>query len=158
MVDSFSVDFSDLDRLAADLGEVASTAGRYVRAAVEVTARHVKDDWRKELASSTMIPRGQYSVSYDITTFQGFGASVIKAEIGPELQGGGGGVGGLVGALEYGIPGKAGPTGYGHGALQRNEPDFQHGLDEALKDAEAVLAAHSSVGGATRAVIRGAYR
>jgi hypothetical protein len=64
-------------------------------------------------------------VSYDV----GVGSDGITAEIGPEI----GGPGALVGMLEYGTP-TTPPTGYGHGALQKNEADFIKGLEIAAGD------------------------
>jgi hypothetical protein len=118
-------DFSELSKLAADLGEVPAKVTANVKKAVEVTARHVKDDWRDPLKQSERIPRGAQSVSYDV----GVGSDGITAEIGPEI----GGPGALVGMLEYGTP-TTPPTGYGHGALQKNEADFIKGLEIAAGD------------------------
>lgn len=125
MADGLSIDFSDILKLAADLGDVPKTAGRNIRKAVEVTARHVKDDWREPLQGSALLPRGPYSISYDI---KGTGRSV-EAEIGPELKG----QGALIGMLEYGTP-STGPTGYGAKALQQNQDDFEKGLLKAIGD------------------------
>jgi hypothetical protein len=121
-------DFSELSKLAADLGEVPAKMRVNVRRAVEVTARHVKDDWRDPLKQSERIPRGAQSVSYDVTS-EGSKTADITAEIGPEI----GGPGALVGMLEYGTP-TTPPTGYGHGALQKNEADFIKGLGIAAGD------------------------
>jgi hypothetical protein len=118
-------DFSELSKLAADLGEVPAKVTANAKNAVEVTARHVKDDWRDQLKQSESIPRGAQSVSYDV----GVGLEGITAEIGPEV----GGPGALVGMLEYGTP-TTPPTGYGHGALQKNEADFIKGLEIAAGD------------------------
>jgi hypothetical protein len=118
-------DFSELSKLAADLGEVPAKVTANAKKAVEVTARHVKDDWRDPLKQSERIPRGAQSVSYDV----GVGPDGITAEIGPEV----GGPGALVGMLEYGTP-TTPPTGYGHGALQKNEADFIKGLEIAAGD------------------------
>ena len=118
-------DFSELSKLAADLGEVPAKVQRNARIAVEVTARHVKDDWRDPLSQSEFIPRGAQSVSYDLSV----GTEGISAEIGPVI----GGPGALVGILEYGTP-TTPPTGYGHAALQKNEADFIKGLQIAAGD------------------------
>jgi hypothetical protein len=118
-------DFSELSKLAADLGEVPAKVTANAKKAVEVTARHVNDDWRDQLKQSERIPRGAQSVSYDV----GVGSDGITAEIGPEV----GGPGALVGMLEYGTP-TTPPTGYGHGALQKNEADFIKGLEIAAGD------------------------
>jgi len=118
-------DFSELSQLAADLGAAGPKVQKNARTAVEVTARHVKDDWRSPLSQSESIPRGAQSVSYDVTD----GAEGITAEIGPVI----GGPGALVGMLEYGTPSTP-PTGYGHAALQKNEADFIKGLTIAAGD------------------------
>ncbi len=119
---SATFDFSELDALAADLGKVSTEMRSNVRKAVEVTARHVKDDWKEQLEGSEHVPGGARSISYDIAEFPGS----IEAEVGPSV----GGPGALVGMLEYGTP-TVGPTGYGHGALQKNEADFVKGLQIA---------------------------
>jgi hypothetical protein len=123
-------DYSELSKLAADLGEIPAKTHANVRKAIEVTARHVKDDWRDPLSQSEMIPRGAFTVSYDIAT----DSEGVTAEIGPTVRGKGSHwLGGLIGTLEYGTP-TTPPTGYGHAALQKNEDDFEKGLAEAVKD------------------------
>ena len=123
-------DFSELSKLAADLGEVGPKVGANVRKAIEVTAIHVKDDWREPLKQSEFIPRGASTIYYEITS----DSEGIKAEIGPEARGKGSHwVGGLVGILEYGTP-TTPPTGYGHAALQKNEEDFVKGISIAAGD------------------------
>ena len=121
---SINVDFSELSQLAADLGDVPSRMRTNVRKAIEVTARHVRDDWRQPLQGSQSVSGGDKSVSYDIKS----GSDGTEAEIGPEL----GGIGSVVGMLEYGTP-TVGPTGYGHAALQKNEADFIKGLEIAME-------------------------
>lgn len=123
-------DFSELDKLAADLGEVPKHAGKFIRKAVEVTARNVKESWRKPLQGSVTLPQGAASISYDLKGSEAIRGSEISAEIGPELVG----QGPLVGMLEYGTI-TSGPTGYGHQALLENEQDFVDGLGKALGDA-----------------------
>lgn len=118
-------DFSELSKLAADLGAVPEKVQGNAKKAVEVTARHVKDDWREPLAQSESIPRGAQTVSYDLTV----SSEGVSAEIGPVV----GGPGALVGMLEYGTP-TTPPTGYGHHALQKNEADFIKGLEIAAGD------------------------
>jgi hypothetical protein len=129
---SMDFDFSDIVKLVADLGEVPKNAGKNIRKAVEVTARKVKDDWRKPLEGSSSVPGGARTISYDIKGGEAIRGSGISAEIGPET----GGVGSLVSALEDGFGGRQGPTGYGAAALQMNEEDFQDGLEKALEQAE----------------------
>lgn len=126
-------DFSELDKLTADLGQVPAKARANIRKALEVTARHVKDDWQAPLKQSERIPRGAYTVSYDVTSENSRTAD-ITAEIGPTVRGKGSHwVGGLVGVLEYGTP-TTPPTGYGHEALRKNQADFEKGLGIAAGD------------------------
>ena len=129
---SMEFDFSEIDKLAADLGDVPKNAGKFIRKAVEVSARHVKDDWRKPLEGSQSVPGGARTISYDLTGGEAIRGSEITAEIGPEI----GGIGSVVSALEDGFGGRQGPLGYGAAALQMNEEDFQTGLEQALEDAE----------------------
>lgn len=138
----FDTDFSELDQLTADLGNVPANAGRNVRTAVEITARHIKDDWAKKLTGENGLPHAPRSIGYDVTSFAGFGNTVVKAEIGAErgkLQAP------IVTVIEYGSPvNNTPPRGYGHGALQENEDDFVKGLSKALEDAEKAHAVDSS--------------
>lgn len=121
---SINFDFSELDKLAADLGDVSRKIRPNVVKALTVTARNVKDAWREPLKGSAQVPGGDRTISYDVTVT----ADGVEAEVGPEL----GGIGAIVGMLEYGTP-STGPTGYGHAALQRNEADFIKGLQIAAE-------------------------
>lgn len=126
MADGISADFSEITKLAADLTAAPAKAVPFIRKAITVTARNVKDDWREPLKGSDWLPHGPFSISYDIKVSK----DAVEAEIGPELKG----QGALVGMLEYGTP-STGPTGFGHAALQKNEADFVEGLSIALGDA-----------------------
>jgi hypothetical protein len=128
---SIEFDFSEVIKLAADLGEVPDNAGENIRKAVVVSARNVKDDWRKPLQGSATVPGGAASISYDIKGGNAVRGSENTAEIGPELTG----QGPIVGMLEYGTP-STGARGYGAAALERNQEDFQRGLEIALEQAE----------------------
>jgi hypothetical protein len=126
--DGIQFDFAEVLKLAADLGKVPADSCPNIRKAVEVTARHVKDDWRKELTGGR-IPHGAASISYDIRGGEAIRSSAIEADIGPELEG----QGAIVGLVEYGTT-NFGPRGYGAGALQRNQQDFIDGLEKAIGD------------------------
>lgn len=147
MSDTIVFDFSELDQLAADLGEVPTNAGRYVRQAVEVSARNVRDDWRENLQGLAHAPALPYAVTYDIAVLQGFGQSVCKAEIGPDKERPQGALGNFT---EFGSVHNA-PRGDGHAALQKFEKDFEYGLNKALEDAEKA----SGFGAAVRSTIAG---
>lgn len=131
MADGFSIDFSALDKLAADLGEVPKNAGENVRKATEVSARKVKDEWRGKLRGARYLPAASRAINYDLKGGNAIRGSQIEAEIGADL----GGQGSLVGIVEYGSPTLA-PRGYGLKALEDTAEDFQHGLEKALEDAE----------------------
>lgn len=150
MSDGIVIDFTELDRLAVDLGEVASNAGPFVRSAVEVTARRTRDDWRENLKGLAHLPALPYAVTYDINTFFGFGNSLIQAEIGPDKERNQGPLGNFT---EFGSVNNP-PRGDGHAALQRNEADFQRGLERGLADAEAA----AGFGSITRGVLAGRRR
>jgi hypothetical protein len=127
---SIDFDFSELDKLAADLGKVPDDAGKKIRQAVEVTSRHIKDEWAKKLEGENGVPHAPRSITYDIEAKPGR-TSQIKAEIGAQrgrLQAP------IVTVLEFGAPGNnLPPRGYGHAALQENEADFIKGLEIATE-------------------------
>lgn len=132
MPDSISIDSSDLSRLVADLGDVPQRSGRNLRTAIEVTARHVRDDTRTAASGSTSFPDFPRSITYDIEGAGSRGTgSQLTAEIGPDRQRGYPGNWGAI--LEYGSVNSA-PRGYLHGALQRNEDDFERGIERAVDD------------------------
>lgn len=158
MPDGFTVDDSELRSLAASLGEVPAVAGRFIRSAVEVSARKVDELWTKT-AEGQLGTRGYpFTIGYDISTFQGFGASVIQAEIGPDKERGQGALGNLI---EFGGDTNGGldsRRGAGEAALERVEDDFVKGLSIALDDAEHMAGVDSSITKSAGAVIRGSYR
>lgn len=125
------IDASEINRLARDLGAVPAKVGPNLRAAVEVTARNVKDDWRKSLEGSATVPLGHLSVTYDMKGGAAATGSSVEAEIGPDLARP---QGPLVGIVEEGVAGRNGPRGYGLAALQRNVEDFERGLAKAVED------------------------
>jgi len=133
VTDSIKFDFAQINTLAADLGTQPALTGRKLRQAIEVTARHVKDEWAKKLEGGNGVPHAPRSITYDVKATPG-NVSTIEAEIGAEtgrLQAP------IVTVLEFGAPGNnLAPRGYGHGALQDNEADFVKGLELA---AEVIL-------------------
>jgi hypothetical protein len=152
--DGITVDFSEIDQLSASLGQVRANAGKYIRSAVTVTAKNIDKDWERESKGMAHAPAFPYSITYDISTFTGFGVSVIQADIGPDKDRRQGGLGNLI---EFGSVNNP-PQGLGHGALQRNEADFERGLSLALEDAEHDAGVDGSVSASAGAVIRGSYR
>lgn len=154
MSDGVLIDFSELNQLAASLENVAANAGKNVRQAVEITSRKIKDGWRDKLKGSVYLPALPYAITYDVTTFSGFGASVIQSEIGPDKDRNQGALGNI---SEFGTVNNP-PRGFGLATLQENLKDYEDGLALALADAERVAGVDSSVIRGAGAVIRGSYR
>ena len=76
------VDVSELDRLAADLGSVGDNSGPFIRKAVEVTAMKVKNNARDAVRGRKYFKGGASAINYELKGLQGFGATVLDAEIG----------------------------------------------------------------------------
>ena len=127
MPDSFSVDFSELNKFIADLAAAPAKAIPNIRKAVEVTARHVKDDWRKGAKRSGL---AKYAASIDYDMKLDTDGS-ISAEIGPNL-GRPQGMFGLVEDAPGGV--RSAPQHAGRKAAKGNEADFIEGLSRAIGD------------------------
>jgi len=120
-------DFSEVDSLAADLGVVPRETIRNARKAVEVTARHVKDDWRQG-ADRSGLHEYAYSVDYDMKLDVD---GQIGAEVGPNL----GKRQGSFGFVEEGgVDVKSAPQNAGRDAAKANEADFERGILLAVAD------------------------
>lgn len=120
-------DFSELNRLAADLTDAPQELLKNVRKAVEVTARNIKDDWRQGAERRSL--RG-YAASIDYGL--SYPGQAIEAEIGPNLAKSQGALG-----IVEDAPGdvQSAPQHAGRDALSANEADFERGLDIAQYDA-----------------------
>lgn len=149
-------DFSELIALAVDLERVSTNAGPHIRKAVEATAFDVKKDAVKKVRGRKMLGQAATAIDYELKGFQGFGATVLDAEIGYDKGKPGGPLGNLV---EFGAPrapevrrirdkqgnpqwipvkGTSKPLPPGselQGALQENEDNFIERLDAAIDDA-----------------------
>lgn len=130
MSDGIQFDFSEIDQLAADLGDAPRDAGKRIHQAVEVSARNVKDAWAKKLEGTEGVPHASRSITYDLDAQPGDNRTILTAEIGSEkgrLQAP------IVTVLEFGAPGQnLSPRGYGAGALQETQADFIKGLELAI--------------------------
>lgn len=129
------VDVSELDRLAADLGSVGDNSGPFVRKAVEVAARNVKNDARDAVRGRKHFKGGASAIDYELKGFQGFGATVLDAEIGYDKGKPGGKLGNLI---EFGAPrsnNSLPPGSELQTALKKNQGDFESGLEKAVDDA-----------------------
>ena len=151
MPDSISFDFSELTKLAADLGEVPKTAGPFINSAIQKTSGFVKEAAQKSVSKGgKRWSRAVGAIDYELKVEAGLGGSSITSEIGydkdkvlpqkPIPAGSkrkpGPGTAGNIGSLrEFGKPGLT-PHNDLLNALHENEKDFEFGLSEALKDAE----------------------
>jgi len=125
-------EFGELDRLAADLGEVPKHVGPRINSAIQRTSMLVKKDAAKGLTGQWSGARS--AIDYEIKTFQGFGASVIQAEIGYNKSLRGGPLGNL---REFGAPKNSlAPHNDLKNALEANRDDFEKGLTIALDQAQ----------------------
>lgn len=134
MAGGIEFDFTDLTRLAAQLGEVPDNAGENIRKAITVTSINVKKSWQSKIASSGSAPGGAASIGFDIganARLLGRGSNEITSVIGAAI----GGAGSLVFINEYGALSTA-PKGSGAASLAENQADFVEGLSKALEDAE----------------------
>lgn len=115
----FSIEHTGLRELAADLDRAPLKQLLLSRTALEVSARHVKDDAR-ELASghrhATAYPQ---SIAYEVRNSLTGG----EAEIGPTVGGPQWGLGDI---LEWGTS-KSSPRPHMGPALDKNVPDFELG-------------------------------
>lgn len=164
MSDGIDFDLSEITQLAADLGEVAASAGEFINSALQFTAKNVKVDAAKTVGGRKHFKQAAAGIDYDVTTFHGFGSSVLKVDIGYNKDGGHADAAKLGNLVEFGSPGDPAtnlptlPPGNDlANALEKNTPDFQHGLEEALKDAEKVLTNSTGIKNIAGSVIRGGY-
>jgi hypothetical protein len=130
-------DFSEVDRLAADLGEVSDNIGPLLNSAVQVTSVKVKKAAAKRVGASSSWGAAAQAIDYEIKTLHGFGQSQIQSEIGYEKEKTAGALGNL---REFGAPdsptGPLAPHNDLAAALHENEKDFGYGLAKAAQDAE----------------------
>ena len=129
---SINFDFSELNTLAADLGKVAGNTGPFINSAVQFTSNLIKDAAQKSVSGGDRRWKALPSaIDYEVTTFQGFGASVIQSDIGYDK---GKDAGKLGNVREYGTP-RVPPHLDLQKALTENEADFEKGLRDAINDA-----------------------
>lgn len=119
----------DLNALARDLGEIPRATAPFVRKAVEVSARNIKDLIRNEYSGARQLPGAARSISYDVKGSTGARLGGISAEIGPEL----GGQGSIVGLVDEGAPRTPGRKRIPK-ALNDEAPGFEKGIELAIED------------------------
>lgn len=125
-------DFSELTRLAADLGEVPDNAGPLINSALQHTAVEVKRSWQKRVKGAKHLPGLPAAIDYDVAASRANGQSVLEIQVGFNKDKPQGALGNV---NEFGTPLVVG-RGHGQAALEENIPDFEKGLDAAIRDAE----------------------
>jgi len=141
MADDFTIDNSELDKLAADVRKVPAAGRGFLTSAMEVSGRKIRDTARENAMGMTHAPAFPYSITYDFVGNShgggalgafvgGSGAVDLVMEIGPDKDRPQGALGNLI---EYGSVNNP-PQGIMHGALQANEADFERGIDRAIED------------------------
>lgn len=119
----------DLNTLARDLGEVPKATAPFVRKAVEISARNIKDHIKSEYGGARQLPGAARSISYDLKGTTGSRLGGIGAEVGPEL----GGQGSLVGLVDEGAPRTPGRKRITK-ALADEADGFTRGIEIAIED------------------------
>lgn len=124
---SFSIEITGLDRVILDLAEIDNHAKANITKAVEVTARHIKDDAKK---AAKEIFGSDSSVRHQASTYQYEmkhpANRVVEAWIGPAK-----GWKQAAIPLEYGTPHTA-PKPVLEPALEGNRADLLKGVSIAL--------------------------
>lgn len=129
-----SVDFSELDKLSVDLARAPQTLPKYLRQAIEVSARNVKDDARDAVRGRRHFRQAAAAIDYELVGFSG-AASGMDAEIGYNKGNSSGRLGNLI---EYGAPrsnNSLAPGSELQKALAKNRSDFESGVATAVSDA-----------------------
>ena len=120
MTASFSLDTSQLDRLAVDLGKAGPKAVPAVAAALAETAIAVRDDLRKAASGHARFPAFPQAITHDVRG--------LSAEIGPDKNRRQGALGNI---LYFGTA-KTGPVlEHPSRALQRQADPFATAVQDA---------------------------
>lgn len=133
-MDGFTVDNSELDRLAADLDAAADGIEPFLVKALKVTSLNIKKGSARKVGRRRHFRQAAQAINFDIVKFQGFGASVVQSEIGYDKERPAGALGNLV---EFGAPGSPNALTPGSelvSTLHENEADFERGVTAALDD------------------------
>lgn len=134
MTDGVRFDFSDLSRLAADLDAAADDIEPFVVSAVKFTSVRIKRGAGRRVSRRRHFKQAAQAIDFDVTRFRGFGAAVVKSEIGYDKGRTAGALGNLI---EFGAPGSANALAPGNelvATLREEEPDFIRGIGRAVDD------------------------
>lgn len=127
---SASFDFGEIDKLAADLGDVAGASDKPIRQALNVTSMKVKKGAQEKVRARKHFSQAASAITFDVTARAGG----IESEIGYDKTRNVGKLGNLV---EHGAPGAANALAPGNElqrSLHEQEEDFQRGIERAVDD------------------------
>lgn len=122
-------DTSELTSLAADLGRVPDRVAQQVPAVVSRGALNIKKQLKREMGASRSFGSVSRAISYDLSSFSGFGGGEYKAEIGPEK----GSPGSLANIAYFGTSRGGGTVPTPDGALAAEGPRFESALGKILE-------------------------
>lgn len=131
-------DFSELDKLAADLESAPDALPKQLAKALGVTSKKVKESAQKKVRGRKHFKQAASAIDYELSGTSG-AVSSMESEIGYNKEHAAGKLGNLI---EYGAPNagnQLSPGGELQAALHENEDDFVTGIENAVADAmEAV--------------------
>lgn len=130
MADGASFDFSDVSKLAADLGQIAGEIEKPVKSALNVTSMRVKKGAQQKVRGRKHFAQAAQAITFDVTTSR----AGIESEIGYEKGRAAGQLGNLI---EFGAPGAANALAPGNElqrTLNEEQADFIRGIEIALDD------------------------
>jgi hypothetical protein len=139
VADGISFDFSELDRLAADLGKVADTIEPFVKSALNVTSLKVKRAAQTKLGRRRHFRHAAGAITFDVVARRGGFFSDIGYDKDKILGSGKWRTPGNLGnILEFGAPNAKNALTPGNelqSSLQENQADFVYGIERAEEDA-----------------------
>ena len=127
MAEAASFDYTDLTKLAVDIGAVPGDTSENVRTAVKVSSLNIKNAWKAKLQGSATLPALPNAVTFDMAE----SAAGVESEIGFDKGRKQGALGNI---SEYGTP-KTAPRGFGLASLNENQEDFERGIEIAIDQA-----------------------
>lgn len=124
-------DFSELDRLAVDLGDAADGIEPFLKSALNVTSLKVKRGAQAKVSRRRLFKQAARAITFDVMARRGGFFSDIGYD---KARGSAALLGNLV---EFGAPGSPNALAPGRelvNALHENEEDFVRGIARAVDD------------------------
>lgn len=131
MADGISFDFSELNRLAADLGRVADGIEPFLKSALNVSSLKIKRAAQSKVSKRRHFKQAARAITFDVESRRGG----FFSEIGYDKSRG---AAALLGNLvEFGAPDSPNALTPGNelqSSLHDNEADFVYGIERAVDD------------------------